>query len=539
MSTGTLDTADTSNTGVATPPPGPPLDWDDDKDLVWIKREIEKSTLFGRESAPVDWAGIAERASGFLTRTTDWVLVVATARATVQCDGLSALPHAIDRLTHTVATSWETMHPLPAGSKRRASSLSWFVEGLAEAVNIGGADSTHDDLKSSLEKLSALDEALRPLMEEYPGVRVLRESLKQAIEKAAPVVVTPEAVAPAVIAPPPIESRQPVRVAAPPAPAAEFPPPIDDVDAADRVLSKAREALTKVADARQSADGTDALAFRLRRVAAWLRQTTELALDESGRLAGLQGPSADDHQHLRSALDTDHKGVVTVAEQLLERYPLWLDANYLTFLALGRGGPSFRAAADTVRAETLALVQRLPRLLDLEFSDEVPLASPDTRDWLQSELAKLAGAEPATVSRSSAPAKEDELAAAERTAGELAAQGQLEESFKVLDDGIRDAPSGRERFRWRLAAGRLAAKNGRVDLAVSVLSGLHREARELRLDMWEPELWAIVLTSMLELGKKGRRERLAPEMLALLPDIEQQLSRLDLMAAVRLSKERG
>lgn len=532
MNTGTLDTADTSNTGVATPPPGPPLDWDETEDLLWIKAEIEKSTLIGREAVPVDWAGIVQRASGFLSQTTDWILVAATARASVHADGFDALPRSLETLTTTARTAWATMHPaLPRGLTRRTNYLSWFVDGVAEVVNSGSVAATsYDQVKASLDGLSALDEVLRPQMgTSYPGVRVLRDALKAALEKTTPA-------APAAAARP-TESR-PEAATAPPA-VAEFPPPIDNIDTADRVLTKARAALFAVADARQSADAADAMAYRLRRLAAWLRQTTELALNESGRLAGLQGPAADEHEHLRGALESDHKGVVTVAEQLLERYPLWLDANYLSFLALSRGGPAFRAAADTVRAETVALVVRLPKLLALEFSDEVPVASPDTRDWLQAELGKQSSVESSTASVAASSAQDDVLIAAERVAAERAAQGEVDESFAVLDDGIRAANSGRERFQWRLLSGRHAGKVGRVDLAADLLIGLHREAKELRLDVWEPGLWAAVLTSILELGKKGRRERLAPEVQTLLPDLEQQLSRLDLMAAVRLSKERG
>ena len=532
MNTGTLDTAGTQQAGAAPAPPGPPLDWDQDADLLWIKAEVERSTAIERDSAPIDWAGVRSRSSRFLALTSDWILLVAHARAAVHVDGMGELPPALETLTTAASASWTTMQPaLPRGLARRSNYLTWFIEGLAEAVNNGGVSgSTHDAVKASIERLATVDEVLRPLMGAgYPGVRLLRESLNTALAKAAPAVAAAQ----------PVQSSSSSVAAGAPSATVEFPPPIDNEDTADRVLSKARAALIAVADARQAANAGDALAYRLRRMALWLRQTTEIPLDDGGRLR-VQGPSADEHERVRAALDTDPKGVVAAAEQLLERHPLWLDANYLTFLALSRSGASCRAAADMVLVETLALVQRLPSLPELEFSDEVPVASPDTRDWLASESAKRGGAAPAAPSSSPGPAAaDDDFGVAERAAGELAAQGQLDESFKVLDDGMREARSGRERFRWRLAAGRHAARHGRVDLAVNVFSGLDQEAKELRLDVWEPDLWAAVLTSMLELGRKGRRDRLAPEVMALLPEVEQRLSRLDLMAAMRLLKERG
>src|SRR4029450_3290843 len=92
MNTGTLDTADTFTTGVATPPLGPPLDWGENEELIWIKTEIEKSTEIGRGSDSVDWLGIRDRGSRLLSLTTDWVLLTASARAAVHADGLCALP---------------------------------------------------------------------------------------------------------------------------------------------------------------------------------------------------------------------------------------------------------------------------------------------------------------------------------------------------------------------------------------------------------------------------------------------------------------
>ena len=533
MSTGTLDTAGTPNTGVATAPPGPPLDWDQDADLIWIKSEVERSTAIERDSEPIAWEGIRDRASRFVALTPDWILIVARARAAVHVDGMGQLPPALETLTTAASASWTTMQPaLPRGLARRSNYLTWFIEGLAEAVSNGRVPaSTYDAVKASIERLATLDEVLRPLMGAgYPGVRLLREALTTALSKATPAATTS--------AQPAQSTSSSAAAAAAPA-AVEFPPPIDNEDTADRVLSKTRAALIAVADARQASDAGDALSYRLRRMALWLRQTTELPLDENGRLR-VQGPSTDEQERVRGALDNDPKGVVSASEQLLEQYPLWLDANYLTFLALSRSGASSRAAADIVLAETLGLLQRFPSLPDLEFSDEVPVASPDTRDWLASEADKRGGGAPAPSSGPAASATNDELATAERTAGELAAQGQLEASFKLLDDGMREARSGRERFRWRLAAGRHAARQGSIDLAVNVFTGLDHEAKELRLDVWEPDLWAAVLTSMLELGhRKGRRDRLAPEVLALLAEVEQRLSRLDLMAALKLSKERG
>src|SRR5688572_8559130 len=233
MNTGTLDTTDSSKAGALPVPPGPPLEWDQDGDLIWIKTEVERSTAIERDSAPIDWAGIRSRASTFLALTSDWILLVARARAAVQVDGLSELPQALDSLTAAASGFWNTMQPaLPRGLTRRSNYITWFVEGLAEGVSTGSVTgATYDNLKASLRAVVTLDEVLRPLIEdEYPGVRVLREALNDALEKTTPAISSP----PQPAHPAPSTSSS-VAIAAPPAADAEFPPPIDNENTADQV----------------------------------------------------------------------------------------------------------------------------------------------------------------------------------------------------------------------------------------------------------------------------------------------------------------
>jgi type VI secretion system ImpA/VasJ family protein len=506
---------------------GSALDWQNDPDLLWVKAEIEKTTAIPRRAA--DWQGLLERCERLLARSTDWLLLCAAARAAVHLRGVSALPESIALLSRSAQQSWAQMHPeIPRGLKRRASFLEWFVEGLAESLPSKAlAEGTLSGLLAVKNELVSLDEILKPLFPQhgegaYPGVGTLLKAIEAAHAEADS-----------------SRERSPETPAAKgstsAAPVSEFPPSITDLDAAEGVLGKVRQALFAVAESLQLTGLADPEHFRYRRMAAWLR-VCSVSPSEDGILSAA-GPNSERFATLQSALSTDVRGVLEEAESALRPFPLWLDANYLSFVALSRLGPDYEAARGTVCSETVSLVVRFPKLMQLKFENGVRLAADDTREWLSAELSKLGpwGAREGLDASPSQP--NDRFAAAEQAASELAAAGRLDESFGVFSDNIRGGVSGRERFRWRMVAARHAARHGREDVAFNVLEDLDHEAAELKLDLWEPDLWAEVLKEVLELGRRDGNGRIAAAIEAR-PNQEKRLARLDLLAAVKLAEGR-
>lgn len=520
-------------TSLLEPLPGPSpcgvqLDVDSEDDLLWLQDQIEKTTAFGE--GEIDWAGILRRSTRLLSeRSKDWALVCYAARAMYHGDGLDGLAAGLEVLKESAQRYWKQMHPaIPSGLRKRANLLDWLITGLADDLARRSATAGETE---AIQKARGLLKEIDALLAEslgaaYPGVRLLRDALERQEAMAQPA----EPAAAVETAPASEAAAAPVAV-----PAAEFPPPIGDADTADAVLSKCRQGLFAACDALQAADGAAPRPYRLRRLAAWMNFDGALPSEE-GRI-GAVGPDAGEAERLRSVLGRDAKGVLDEAESRLSVYPLWLDLQQLAGAALARLGPSHEAAREAVRAETAALLRRVPGLCDLAFANGAPLADATTRAWIEEELGETAPADPR-----GAPAQTGEgpLAQAVSQAGELAGRGAIEESLEVFDKALHGLAGGRERFLWRLAAARHLARVGQAALALDLLESLDREAAAHGLETWEPDLCAEVLQAVLQVGKKGRGKKgpPAPLLLERMPELTKRLARFDLVAALRLSKER-
>ncbi len=515
------------------PIPGPNpcgflLDIDSEEDLLWLQETIEKTTTFGE--GEIDWPGILERSTRLLAqRSKDWSLVCYTVRALHHLEGVAGLAAGLDFLRDTVQRYWADMHPaLPSGLRKRVNLLEWLVTGLADDVGRqASAAADVEALRAVRERVAGLDDFLRErLGPSYPGVRVLRDALSRREELAQP----PD---PAVAVAPLRESATEAAAGAAAAPA-EFPPPIADADAADRVLGKCREGMFAACDALQAADPAEARSYRVRRIAAWMNYDRTPPAEE-GRLA-LPGPDPEDGARLRAALDKDAAGVLAEAETRLQIHPLWLDLQHLACSALRRLGKEHQSAREGIEQETAGLLRRLPGLGDLRFANDVPVADETTRAWIEEAL----GAAPAErVAAAPAAAAGDRLAQSAAPARDMAGRGEIEQSLEVLGAGLRGAAGGRERFLWRLAAARHCAREGLGEMALDLLAGLDQEAAEQRLEEWEPELCAEVLRAALEAGKRAKGRRGAgPEALERMPQLARRMARFDLIAALRMAKER-
>ncbi len=520
-------------TSLLQPIPGPQpcgtvLDIDVDSDFLWIQDEIEKTGAFA--SGQVDWAGILERSTRLLAgRSKDWAVACYVVRGLYHRDGCAGLLAGLELLHEGTQRYWKEMHPvLPAGSRKRVNVLEWLVSGLADDLaRKAPASSELETLRAARELLGRLDAFLsESLGQAYPGTRLLREALERSERQAAP---EPET------APGPSAAGRPEPAATGFAEApAEFPPPIDNPDVADAVLSKCRQGMFAACDALHAQDTAAARPYRLRRIAAWMN-FTEAPPAEQGRI-GAMGPDEEEAARLRDVLAKDPKGVLSEAEGRMQAYPLWLDLQQMACAALLRLGSSHQAAREAVIQETRGLLARFPDLKDLSFYNGVPLADETTRAFIERELREEESAGPAPAA--AAPAG-DRLAEAAVRAGELAGRGEIEKSLEVFHEGLRATASGRERFLWRLAAARHCARVGQIALALDLLEGLDREAAERGLEAWEPELGADVLNAALQLGKKGRARKGPPIPLVTerMPELNKRLARLDLLAALRMSSK--
>ena len=126
-------------------------------------------------------------------------------------------------------------------------------------------------------------------------------------------------------------------------------------------------------------DAADVRAYTLQRAALWL-PVRELPPSVDGRTE-LPPPSGEVRGAITAAVTAgDPAGALSMCEDAAADSLFWFDAHRIAAEALAAMGHA--PAARAVRAETGALLSRLPGVCDLRFNDGTPFAGPVTRRWL-------------------------------------------------------------------------------------------------------------------------------------------------------------
>lgn len=468
-----------------------------------IKNEIDSlSNLSGK--AP-DWRAVRSGAGELLgARTKDLRLAAWRALAQLQLDGWSGLADGVVVLHDLASDFWDEAYPPAKRARGRASLFTWLGDQAKPALETLAV--TRDDAEQ-VRLVESLVAALDTLFEQkcgsaYSGIGPLRSTLREKLRE------IPEEEPSAATAPDPAASSEPTGEAAaggatvglPPLGALSF-----AVPAAPRAVANMGEAITAVrgqgdallqlASSLRRADPAHGFPYRLARAAAWL--AVDATPKAQGDRSSLEAPPAGTRTRLAQLrADEEWAELLALTEATFPRHPLWLDLQRFAVTALERHGGLFVAAREAVGRETVALVSRLPRLLELEFADGSRLCDDETRTWLDAESRR----------------HEIALGPAERThledraevrlrfarANELAAGGDVAAAIGVAYELAERAPDARSRFLQRLALVRLAIKHGAHTIGSSVMEHLVNEADERRLDTWEPRLAAQLYVCQLD-----------------------------------------
>jgi type VI secretion system protein VasJ len=187
----------------------------------------------------------------------------------------------------------------------------------------------------------------------------------------------------------------------------------------------------------------------------------------------------------------------------------------MTWQALSALGGAHQRARDAVAAELRALLARMPALPTLTFADGTPVADPQTRGWIDEQIA-AAGA-PARRGDETGAGATERIAEARK----LLAASQPAEALALLRDEAARGGSGRARFVVRAEAARLCAGAGLTAIAKSLYEELDRDARAHQLEEWEPALAAECLKGLLASARA-----LAKDPRGALPDMTEPYRRL-------------
>jgi type VI secretion system protein VasJ len=498
-----------------------------------IREEVAK--LNRATSGEVDWKLVRDSGRALLEeQSKDFVIACYFAVASYVLEGIGGLVTGIAAISALLQDHWDDGYPPVKRLRGRINAIDWFVERVDSLGHLVPKEVGDTDFQLLSRAATDLQDLVFDRFEdEAPSIYGLKETLGRIelsmVQHAPPTAEPAQPEAPEAAAATADASAAPAEPKpAAPAPRVDLAVPSQSMSNPDEVLKFLRTvggSLHKASEAFFKAAPSDPLSYRIARRGLYLH-FIEAPPASNGNRTAVRPPPGDTEPHLNALLSSkDFATLLDQAESALGQYRLWFDLH--RYVATALGGLGHDAARDTVVAETLSVVQRLPELLEREFSDGRPFASPETRQWLSAS--GFGSSSTAGVDGGS-----DELDQQLAQAQQLALGGKLEEAVKALSAiaGSQDL-SGRDRFRAKLAMAKASAAAGAHRLAEGILAGLSAEIEQFQLEEWEPKLAEACYRSRYEaLSAMGTQSEQARQTLL---EVYRQLCRVTPLAALELS----
>ncbi|WP_150696060.1 type VI secretion system protein TssA [Pandoraea terrae] len=243
-------------------------------------------------------------------------------------------------------------------------------------------------------------------------------------------------------------------------------------------------------------------AYRLMRCVRW-DTLTEVPPHEIGGKTRLVAPRTELRSHLKrlmlqkqwfELLDSVESAFAEGANHF------WLDLQYYAFSAQEQADGEYAQVRELAATDCALMLERLPGLEHLAFSDGAPFADDATLEWIARHATVRDVERGEAVAPMAVSSADADWAETEAQATELATQQGLGEALAWLQrlpaqDGQRD------RFVRQLVMARVAEGADRPDMALHLLSTLDTVAQRFQLAAWEPTLAFETKQHMLRLLK--------------------------------------
>lgn len=177
----------------------------------------------------------------------------------------------------------------------------------------------------------------------------------------------------------------------------------------------------------------------------------------------------------------------------------WLDLQWYLFQALSKQPAPMDSWAPIVAQDVVTLIERLPGLDELCWSDGTPFADQATREWIAQHVSEGDSRQWLMAPAAQASTPQTQILALEGDAVEQANAHGVEFALNWLNTHPDAQQSGRQRWLSRLLMARIAEQFGKADLAAHLLNELDSIGQQHALADWEPELSVEVKTRLLKL----------------------------------------
>lgn len=209
----------------------------------------------------------------------------------------------------------------------------------------------------------------------------------------------------------------------------------------------------------------------------------------------------------------------------------WLDLQWYLHQALSKLPAPHNTWAGVVKHDLGLLLQRLPGLEVLRWSDGAAFADETTRDWINQHVSASPAQQWLPAAAVAPAAVASDVLALEHEALAQADMHGVEQALAWL--AARPEPgSGRERWQLRLVMARVAEQHGKHELALNLFGNLDASAQCHALAEWEPALCFEVKARLLKLLRL-KAQRNDADRPALARQMEAQLAALVALDPVR------
>ncbi|WP_319531162.1 type VI secretion system protein TssA [uncultured Cohaesibacter sp.] len=551
--------------------------------------ELETEFRKGETDGPtaVNWRDLnAKTVDVIANKSKDLVLATRLVYGLFLDEGYSGLAVGISILRDLIESHWEDLIPPVKRERGRVGSLDWMAEKVAVSIDL--RKPTPDVVNFALvahDRLVEIDEMLDTKLQKVavalgPLIRALRPyaaEARQALEQVSAPTPEPQAATPEVqsvqstnygqapvasVPQAPVAAEEPHTPASPsapdqnaipapvtplvpaPAPAPVLAPtptapaqvsaPAVEVpelklsDGVDEALSAFCASLARIATHMRGEALKDPRTYLTARFAAWGKiKAAPSAVGGKTMLPPPQKAKLTEIEALAKA--GNHEGLVRSMEGTMLTSPYWLDCQYFVATSLADLGSDYAVAKAVVEAETAAFVKRLPQVIDFTFSDGMPFASPETKNWLASLASS--GGDGATGG------VDPVLADARSAAAKLAQSGQVPAGLKILTEYANSRTGGRETFLARLEIGEFCLRFDNLLPLFAMLDGMNEKERNLGLIEWDPQLaTALASLNVRALNHKNAKQIIAePEIRERKTSALRMLSQLDIALASELA----
>lgn len=229
-----------------------------------------------------------------------------------------------------------------------------------------------------------------------------------------------------------------------------------------------KQTLLKIAELLCESQPDDPIGYSLRRHAIWYTVKTA-PLCKDGRITQLAAVSHDRVADYRTALANAGIPLWQQIETSITLAPYWLDGHFLSAQIARQLG--YSTVAESIRHSVQRLLEKIPALNAMTFSDGTPFIGDDTRQWLE-EKQKNTDISAGSYENVWAQYRENGLGAA----------------LKQLENQQSREQEPREQFYNQLTIAQLLMEAGMTTLSNQHFESLWRNSHGVTLAEWEPSL---------------------------------------------------